>query len=182
MTKKILTALDLLALSAICIISYLALILQIIDSELPCALCVMQRMGFYAISFGLILNLCQERDTKHYMLIILAALLTSFMGLIQVLLHIVPGTGGYGDPVFGMHMYTWTFVLCMLFIFYAIIAGLLTPKTQNIQNNAPIPNSIKIISSVLIISLILNIISAFFECGPYLCPSDPQSYWLLNLL
>ncbi len=180
MNNKILNSLDLLALSILIIASFSAFILQITSNELPCALCVMQRMGLYAISFGLVLNLIKSRDQKHYLLVILSALFTSFMSLIQVLLHIVPGTGSFGDALLGLHLYTWTFVLCICFIFYASLAGLYYVKPAN--ELKPQNFLVKLLIILLILSLFINILSAFIECGPHLCPSDPQSYWLIDLI
>lgn len=180
MNSKILNSLDQLALFILIIASYSAFILQITSNELPCALCVMQRMGLYAISFGLILNLIKSRDQKNYLLIIISALFTSFMSLVQVLLHIVPGTGSFGDAFLGLHLYTWTFVLCICFILYASLAGLyyVKPATELKPQNI----LVKMLVIFLILSLIINILSAFIECGPYLCPSDPHSYWLIDLI
>ncbi len=180
MSNRILNLFDILALIGLSIISLAAIAMQFVGSELPCALCVMQRMGFYAIGYGLMLNLIKGRHSKHYLLVILASMITSFMGGVQVLLHIVPGTGSYGDPVLQMHMYTWTVVLCIAYIFYGVLAGLLAENDYSFDNHK-VSKITQAILIIFVLSLVVNIISAFFECGPYLCPSDPQSYWLIDL-
>ena len=179
MKNKILPICDHLVLIILTLASFAALFFQLTLAELPCALCVMQRMGLYAISIGLLLNLSRGYHSKHYLMVILAALITSFMALIQILLHIVPGTGSYGDALWGLHLYTWTFILCMACIIYATLAGLFVQEKAALISNGYFS---KILFSFLFISLILNIISAFMESGPYLCPSDPQSYWLLDII
>lgn len=76
-------------------------------------------------------------------------------------------------------MYTWSFVVSIVFIIYATVCGLITPDQNRIKKSFSIISKIAI---VLIICLTLaNTISVFIECGPYLCPSDPNSYWLFEL-
>ncbi|MDE4965856.1 disulfide bond formation protein DsbB, partial [Francisella tularensis subsp. holarctica] len=65
---------------------------------------------------------------KHYLLIILVALLNAPMAITQILLHIVPGTGNYVEAVFSLHMYTWNFIVSIIIILYAPICGLITPN------------------------------------------------------
>ena len=42
---------------------------------------------------------------------LLAALFGMAVAGRQILLHITPGTGSYGAPLFGLHFYTWSFLL-----------------------------------------------------------------------
>lgn len=57
-------------------------------------------MALSLLTFGLLLNLTHGSSYKHYLLIILVVLLNAAMAITQILLHIVPGTGNYGDAVF----------------------------------------------------------------------------------
>jgi hypothetical protein len=38
------------------------------------------------------------------------------MSMRQILLHVVPGTGAYGNAIFGLHLYTWAFISLALMI------------------------------------------------------------------
>lgn len=178
--KQIFNFLDSLAILVLGLILSGAFAFQILDQELPCALCVMQRMGLYAIGYGLVLNLLKERTEVHYLLVIAASLINSTIALLQVVLHIVPGSGSFGAAIMGMHMYTWNFVISLLFIVYSLIAGLsINGFAVNKLSNKP-SVGIKVIIGFFVFTLIANIISAFIECGPHLCPSDPTSYWLID--
>ena len=182
MKNRILNTFDLFAVMLICVASYAAITLQITHHELPCSLCVMQRLGLYSISFGLILNLIKKRDLKHNLLVILTSLITFFIAALQVLRHIIPGTGSYGDALFGMHLYTWAVVLCIAFVIYSTITGLLTNTLETTTNTIFMRKVTILVIILLMISLGINLISTFAECGPYLCPSDPDSYWIKGVL
>ncbi|API87236.1 disulfide bond formation protein B [Francisella uliginis] len=179
MKQDILDFFDSSALVGISIILIMAFYYQIFSQELPCALCVFQRMALSLISFGLILNLIHGNKYKHYIFVILAALLNAAMATTQILLHIVPGTGSYGDAIFSLHMYTWNFIVSIIFILYAIVCSLATPNQNRIKKNISIISKIAI--TLIILLTLANTINVFIECGPHLCPSDPTSYWLFDL-
>lgn len=177
--NNILDTLDSIAIIGLTFILVMAFAYQFVDSELPCALCVMQRMGLYAISLGLVINLVRGRNQSNYLIMILSAVINSWISLLQVLLHVVPDSGGFGSSVFGLHMYTWNFIVSMVFIIYGCLGGLLHGN-ENQKREKTIATH-KIIIGVLFVTLLLNTLSVFIECGPHLCPSDPQSYWLLDI-
>jgi disulfide bond formation protein DsbB len=72
----------------------------------PCPICILQRAGFIAAGFGLALNLMFGPRPSHYSLAILGAMVGGIMSANQVLRYIVPGTGFYGNAIFGLHLYT----------------------------------------------------------------------------
>ena len=177
--NNILDTLDSIAIIGLTFILMMAFAYQFVDNELPCALCVMQRMGLYAISLGLVINLVRGRNQSNYLIMILSAVINSWISLLQVLLHVVPNSGGFGSSVFGLHMYTWNFIVSMIFIIYGCLGGLL--HGNETQKREKTIATHKIIIVVLFVTLLLNTLSVFIECGPHLCPSDPQSYWLLDI-
>ncbi|TXI94324.1 MAG: disulfide bond formation protein B [Neisseriales bacterium] len=178
--NKLLNFFDMLIIVALCTTLLIAFSYQFTVNDLPCAMCVMSRMGVYAMSFGLLANLLLSRNTKNYLLVIIAGLIQMAISLEFIVRHIVPGSGSYGSPVFGLHMYSWNFIFTVLIIIYCCIAGLIS---NNISNNQNKPTLIlKLIIALLFLTLFANTISTFVECGIYSCPSDPHSYWLLDLL
>ena len=80
-------------------------------NELPCPLCLLQRIGFVMVAFGFMLNVVYGPQSRHYGVILIGALYGVATSLRQVSLHVIPGTPGYGSPILGMHYYTWAFVL-----------------------------------------------------------------------
>ena len=42
---------------------------------------------------------------------LISGFITSFIALRQIALHVIPGTGAYGSPMFGFHLYTWAYIV-----------------------------------------------------------------------
>lgn len=116
MTQARLIWLNLLGLLAICAVLLFAFADQIIYGDIPCPLCILQRAGFIAAGTGLALNLGFGIRPSHYATMILGALVVAGVATRQILLHIVPGTGAYGNPFLGLHFYTWSFIVSVLII------------------------------------------------------------------
>lgn len=175
-TSRLLNALALIAVSAILLAAFYT---QIVARELPCPLCILQRAGFVAVGLGLALNLLIGPRPGHYGLMILAALAGGGVSLRQVALHIVPGSGAYGDPVLGLHLYSWAAL-----IFAAIILGaaamLFFERQFEPITGASARNPL-ILAALAFFALMTlgNAASTVLECGTGLCPDNPVAYeWL----
>ena len=96
--------------------------IQLLMHEIPCPLCLLQRVGMLGVAVGLMMNLRFGIRPLHYGISIVSALVGAAISTRQILLHIVPsadGITGYGDAVLGMHLYTWALV-----VFLASILGI----------------------------------------------------------
>jgi disulfide bond formation protein DsbB len=182
---KFINAISLIGIS---IIVGVAFIFQFVFNELPCPLCLIQRIGLLGIGFGFLLNIHFEIRPAHYAYSLLAAVFTSFASLRQILLHIQPGDPGFGSALFGLHMYTWTFVLCIVFIIYLSIM-LSIPIQYQLKKDASQAKEarnkrVRLIShaafAIYVVIIGANVISTFLECGIYECPDDPTYYILLG--
>lgn len=173
----LLNTLGLLGMTAVLLIGF---ILQFAWNELPCPLCLLQRVGFVMVMFGFMLNVVYGTQQRHYGVVLLGAIFGAVAALRQVSLHVIPGTPGYGSPILGMHYYTWAFVLFMATIF--AVAVLLTLWNESWSGDADYKMSSvgKFICYLAIAVVGLNLLSTFVECGPYQCPDNPISYWLFN--
>jgi disulfide bond formation protein DsbB len=88
---------------------------QLIAGELPCPLCVMQRIALMLCALGPLHILLSARDSALTCrtaavgngMAIIAALLGAAASARQALLHILPGDPGFGAPVMELHLYTW---------------------------------------------------------------------------
>lgn len=178
---KILNALDVLGIG---IILFIAFLLQFTLKELPCPLCILQRIGMLGIAFGFLLNVRYKIHPGHYTLSLLATVLTAFIALRQIVLHIIPGTGAYGAPILGLHLYTWVFILCVVAIVY--ISLLLSVSLQYHGRIERKPHrAFRILSYcafVLLLGMaISNAISTYLECGFAECPDNPITYQAYKL-
>jgi disulfide bond formation protein DsbB len=108
-------------LAVIGCLSY-AFIDQLYFGELPCPLCLMQRIGFVIIGFALVLNIRCGAHAAHYGWGIIGGLLGMMVSLRQVLLHILPGDKGFGATFLELHFYTWAFLTYLgLLLGFAIL-------------------------------------------------------------
>jgi disulfide bond formation protein DsbB len=87
----ILNALGLYAIALVLIAAFAA---QLILHELPCPLCLLQRVLFAALAIGPILNIRFGPRPSHYALSLFAAVAGAVASTRQVLLHIMPGDAG----------------------------------------------------------------------------------------
>lgn len=169
---------NLLEVVSVVIITAMALLFQYAYHDLPCPLCLLQRIGIICIGIGFILNLRFGPRPSHYALSIFAALFTGAVALRQTLLHIVPGSGGYGPLLLGLHMYTWVFILAVLFIVWIAFVLLFDakPTEANSLNNRLYVIVRNTLLLVLIALIAINLITTLMECGLTQCPVNPTTY------
>jgi len=149
--------------------------------DLPCPICILQRAGFIAAGFGLALNLMFGPRPSHYSLAILGAMVGSIVSADQVLHYIVPGSGAYGDAIFGLHLYTWSLIM-----FAAVVLGsaVMLLFDRQFDTAGPVPWRLKVLlmSAVALLALLTlgNIASALAICGAGLCPEASSGYLIFH--
>lgn len=157
-------------LAVVGVLSY-AFVDQVYFGELPCPLCLLQRIGFVIIGFALVLNIRCGAYSAHYGWGILGGLIGMMVSLRQVFLHILPGDMGYGATFLELHFYTWAFVGYIgLLVGLAIL--LMLPN-RDIRSRSWFANTVVILFIILVLT---NLISTLMECGVGSCPDDPVSY------
>src|SRR6201989_1920946 len=108
MTRSLAITLNAFGLYAIAVVLLIAFGAQLLLHELPCPLCLLQRIQFAVLAIGPILNVRWGPRPSHYALSLLGAV--AAFSTRQVLLHIMPGDAGYGTALFGYHYYTWALI------------------------------------------------------------------------
>ena len=160
-----------LALAAIIGMLSYAFVDQLYFGELPCPLCLMQRMGFVIIGFELVLNIRCGAHSAHYGWGIIGGLAGMMVSLRQVLLHVLPGDKGFGDTFLELHFYTWAFVAYLSLI--AGLAILLMLPNRDVRSRSLFANTLVILFIVLVFA---NLASTLLECGIGPCADDPVKY------
>lgn len=167
-----------IGLALICVMLTSAFAEQLMRHDLPCPICLLQRASFIGIGLCLCMNLKDGIKTFHYGLMLLSAILGFALALRQIFLHIAPGDPGYGQLLFGFHMYIWSAIL------FTIISGLIGIGLlfeQGFVDNHQEPGRGNIALMIFFLILILaNGISTFIECGVNVCPDNPTRYELLS--
>lgn len=181
--RDITPQLNVLSVLGIFVIVGLASVFEFAYHELPCPLCLLQRLGFLGMSLGFLMNLRFGTRARYYAVSLFFALFTSAVAIRQILLHIVPGTGSYGFPVFGLHLYTWVFILAVLYIIWIGINMLFE---KNFTGVAPINRNrawkvtVHTLFALVVALCIFESVTVLFECGLCQCPENPAKYKLLQ--
>jgi disulfide bond formation protein DsbB len=175
----------LLGVLGIALVLLVAFGVQFWLNELPCPLCMLQRVAFVLCGLGFLLNLRFGPQPIYHGITLLAGLFGIAASGRQVLLHIVPGSGAYGTPIFGLHFYSWA-----LFLFVAIVAGtavLLILSGRGVPAHGrdggrqkSFGLASRLAAYLLIAVTLANALASFVQCGPIECPDDPIGYWLLQ--
>jgi disulfide bond formation protein DsbB len=182
MTQTRAIALNALSLYALAGLLASAFAAQLLLGELPCPLCLLQRVLFATLAVGPMLNIRFGPRPSHYAMSLLAATAGAVVSSRQVLLHIMPGDAGYGSALLGYHYYSWALIGFIAAI--VLLAAILLFDRQFEDDGATqlVAGGVFAYVAVwLVIGLTaLNVVSAFLECGPRACADNPVVYELLQ--
>jgi disulfide bond formation protein DsbB len=183
MTRSFAIAINTLGLYGIAAILAAAFAAQILLDELPCPLCLLQRILFAMLAIGPILNIRHGPRPSHYALSLLAAVAGAVVSSRQVLLHIMPGDPGFGSALWGFHYYTWAVI--GFAVATVLIAAVLLWDSQFKADEAvsprPAAGALVHVAIWLVIGLTAaNVLSTLLECGFAACADNPVSYELLK--
>ena len=154
---------------------------QLYFGELPCPLCLLQRVAYVLVGIALVLNIRFGAHSAHYGWGILGCVTGMAVSLRQILLHVLPGDAGFGNTFLELHFYTWAYVG-----YVGLLAGLailLMLPNRDVRSRS-------LFATVLVITFILlvfaNLASTLLECGIGPCADDPVKYdgllWLRSRL
>ena len=176
--------------AGICGVLIGAFFVQFVEKELPCPLCMLQRMAMMLAAMGPFYLLGRLHSTgstgvdtmaRAYGMSILAAVLGLVMSSRQVLLHIIPGDPGYGSAVFGMHLYSWGVVVFLVVILMSGLTMLFSKQLHIEKSPHQNSNATRLLSVIFITVIGANVVATFIESGfhPFL-PDNPTGYELLE--
>lgn len=181
MSPKLAVTLNAVGLYGISAVLAFAFYWQIAFAELPCPLCMLQRVAFTAVAVGPVLTIRHGPKPWHYGMVIFAALVGAVVAGRQVLLHIMPGDAGFGSAVFGLHFYSWAFLAFAGALLAAGVMLFFSPREDEEVSPRRRPGVFETGAVWLVIALTaLNALSALLECGFSSCPADPVRYELLG--
>lgn len=172
-----------LSLLVICMILFTAFLFQLMDHQVPCPLCLLQRVGLILAGFGFYFNIRHEFRNSHYALTTMACILTGAVATRQILLHIRPGDPGYSTKFLGFHFYTWSLITTILIIF--IVSGIMV--LSDLSEELFFPRFLKKINKYISygvciafdIIVTISLILTFLECGFGQCLDNPMTYFYI---
>ncbi|AHE67960.1 disulfide bond formation protein B [Legionella oakridgensis] len=150
---------------------------QLFRHDIPCPLCLLQRIAFVGIGLCCCMNLKCGIKPSHYGLMLLSAVLGFAISLRQLFLHMAPGDPGYGPLLFNLHLYTWSAV--GFFIILGLIAIAMLLEHGFSDTLIPLGKPTLLLMGGFLILILANGISTFIECGVLICPDNPEHYNLL---
>ncbi len=163
-----------------------AFVVQFAMGELPCPLCILQRMGMILAALGpawLLMRATRgpvgARDyAQCYGVSILAAILGGAVSVRQTLLHIAPGDPGFGSPVLGMHLYSWGVVIFTVVVAVSGLQMLVLPATPE---RLPVGFRARVVLVLFGATIAVNALAVFALEGfhAYL-PDNPTAYRLFH--
>lgn len=173
--------LNLLGLLGISLILTVAFFYQLVLGELPCPLCLLQRAGFIAVGMGFLFNMRLGERLSHYAMILVASLVTGFISIRQVSLHLAPGDPGYGSVLFGLHFYTWALIAAAGVVCYVALVFILKDVTGARHEDAPLSGTASnAVFAIFVLLVAANLLSTVLECGAGQCNDNPVRYLLLK--
>lgn len=154
-------------------------VMQFVFHELPCPLCLLQRLGLFMAALGFLMNMRYGFHPSHYSMVLLGALFTCLVSLRQIALHIIPGTGWFGSPIMGFHLYTWSFIVSVIIM---AVTSILLGADRQLLKTQPQSKSFVRMTNILFVFLLglvaLNLLSVFLQCGLTTCPDNPSQYFI----
>jgi len=172
-----------IAILGVCGILLGAYYTQFVQGELPCPLCLLQRVAMLGVALGAMMNLRFGIHPTHYGISILSAVFGACISARQILLHINTPGSGYGSPVFGMHLYSWALIV---FIAAIVLIGLmLFSDTQyedydDFKSTKAVSWFPTLVFFIVVIITAANVATTYLGCGFQQCPEDPTSYIILD--
>ena len=183
MTPAIAIVLNALGLYAIAAMLAAAFAAQLLLQELPCPLCLLQRLQFAVLAIGPILNVRYGPRPSHYAIALLSAAAGAAFATRQVLLHIMPGDAGYGTALFGYHYYTWAligFAVAIVLLSSMLLLDKQFDRLDAATKPAAVPHWAAAAVWLVIALTAANVLSTLLECGFAACADNPVVYELLK--
>jgi disulfide bond formation protein DsbB len=180
MTRSLAVTLNALGLYAIALVLLVAFAAQLVLHELPCPLCLLQRIQFAMLAVGPILNVRFGPRPSHYAVSLLTAVAGAAFAARQILLHVMPEDPGYGSAPLGYHYYTWAFIGFAVAIIAVAVMLLFDDQFRDDGKPQPVGAFARAAVWLVIALTALNVISTLLECGFGACPDNPVAYELLK--
>ena len=149
-----------------------AMTLQYAKGELPCPLCLLQRVALFGVCFGIMQNFRSEFSYQNTGFSLLFAIFLLIVSVRQSLLDIYPRPGHeyIGSALFGIHMPVWSIIiaLCLLIAFagkLAVLGGDQHLRDNDVKTFPMIDRAARLLSLYVIALCAINLVSVVLQCG-----------------
>ncbi len=150
-----------------------AMVLQYHGGEIPCPLCLLQRVAMFGVCFGIILHFRDGASARNDGFCMLFALLLLIISARQTLLDIFPRPGHdyVGSAVLGLHMPVWSVIIAaaILSAFAIKLAILGGSYTRGQQPSQALGRIARLLGLYVIAICLINFVSVIVQCGVHAC-------------
>jgi disulfide bond formation protein DsbB len=151
-----------------------ALFMQFALGEIPCPLCLLQRVAMFGVSFGIIRDFRDGLSSKNAGLSMIFALFLLVVSVRQTLLDIYPRPGHeyIGSAVLGLHMPVWSVVIATtLLAAYALKFAVLgaNDKLMPLHKFPLLAQAASGIGLLIVLLAGVNFVSVAVQCGLDAC-------------
>jgi disulfide bond formation protein DsbB len=136
---------------------------QFLIHEQPCPLCLLQRLAMIGIAISLICNLKFGICPLHYGLGILSSSFGTVVSLRQMALHICPQFPTFGEPILGLDLYWWAFIVFKVSILFFVLYLFLYNSSD--EKKVKMNWFEKFVFGLTALLTLSNVVTAFIECG-----------------
>lgn len=164
------------ALTALTAILTVAMTLQYGRAEIPCPLCLLQRLAIFGICFGIIQSFRSGFSFQNTGISLLFAIFLLAISERQSLLDIYPRPGHeyVGSPVFGIHLPVWSVIIALIIIVAYALKLIAIGNIKNITEIKitafPLMKRYADIVAVYVLLLcLINTVSVLLQCGLNQC-------------
>ena len=150
-----------------------AMFIQFVVGDLPCPLCLLQRIAFFGFTYGALLHFKGSSRFRSIGISLLFIVLLQIMSLRQSLIDIYPrpGHAWIGSAIFGIHLPIWSFIGALMLVL-AISLDFIFIARDNRKSIEHYPGLNRIANIFAVIVLLLcavNLVAVFFQCGFHVC-------------
>lgn len=146
-----------------------AMVMQFAFGEIPCPLCLLQRVAMFGCCFGLLHQLRARESERGGGIALLFALLLLVIAARQTLLDIVPRLGHayIGTAVFGVHMPVWSVVIGVsLLLALALRLTLFgAPRLLPPAGRPPLARATRLLELYVVLICAINFGAVVLQCG-----------------
>lgn len=149
-----------------------AMTLQYGKGELPCPLCLLQRVALFGVCFGIMANVRGGFSYQNTGFSLLFAIFLLIVSVRQSLLDIYPRPGHdyIGSAVLGIHMPVWSIIiaLCLLIAFaakLAVLGGDQHLRDNDMKSFPLLARAANALSLYVIALCAINLVSVVLQCG-----------------
>jgi disulfide bond formation protein DsbB len=149
-----------------------AMTLQYVNGELPCPLCLLERVAMLGVCFGIMLNFRCGFSYQNTGFSLLFAIVLLVVSVRQSLLDIYPRPGHeyIGSAILGIHMPVWSIIIALtLLTAYAIKLATLGDdeylRKADVSEFTAIRRIADVLSIYVIAICLINLVSVVLQCG-----------------